>query len=177
MDFTEKTISSDMIYSGKILRLHRDIARLSDGGEAVREVVDHPGGVCIAAVDDDRNVLFVEQYRYPMQETTVELPAGKLDWGEEPDHAAVRELKEETGCTADSMRYVGVIYPSPGYCGEKLYLYIATGLHFGDQQLDEDEFLTVKKMPLADAAKRALANEFKDAKTMALLLAADSLVR
>lgn len=176
MDFTEKRLRREEIYSGKIIKVHRDIVTLPDGGEAVREVVEHPGGVCIAAVDKQRRVFLVEQYRYPMGECTLELPAGKLDWGEQPDAAAVRELKEETGCTAESLEYVGVIYPSPGYAGEKLYMYIATGLDEGEQQLDEDEFLSLKRVPLAEAAKTALENGYKDAKTVALLLIAESTV-
>lgn len=177
MDFTEKTLSREEIFSGKIIKVHRDIASLPDGGEAVREVVEHPGGVCIAAIDDKRRVFLVEQYRYPMGENTLELPAGKLDWGEEPGAAAVRELKEETGCTADKIEYAGVIYPSPGFSAEKLYMYIATDLKEGEQALDEDEFLALKRVPLAEAAAAALSNGYKDAKTVALLLIAAAQAR
>ncbi|MDO4565783.1 MAG: NUDIX hydrolase [Oscillospiraceae bacterium] len=176
MDFTEKTLSREVIYEGRIIRVYRDRALIPGGKEALREVVEHPGGVCIAAVDDERRVYLVEQYRYPMEENTVELPAGKLEWGEEPYLAAVRELKEETGCTAEKIDYVGVMYPSPGFSAEKLYMYIATGLKKGEQALDEDEYLTLSLLPLKEAAERALAGEFKDGKTALLLLAADRLV-
>lgn len=176
MDFTEKTLETEEIYSGKIIRVHCDMALMPDGGEAVREVVEHPGGVCIAAVDSQRRVFLVEQYRYPMGETTLELPAGKLDWGEDPALAAERELKEETGCAAGSLEYVGVIYPSPGYSAEKLYMYIATDLEKGEQALDDDEFLALKSVPLAEAAALALKNGYKDAKTVALLLIAERTV-
>jgi len=177
MEFTEKTLSSETIFEGRLIRVRRDTVELADGYRTVREVVDHPGGVVIAAVDEDGFLYTVEQYRYPFGETVLELPAGKLEWGEDPDAAAVRELREETGLTASSMRRVGVTYPSPGYCGEKLYLYLASGLSQGSQDLDEGELLRCSKMPFGQALAMVRANAIRDAKTIALILLADQLIR
>lgn len=173
MELYEKTLSSETIYEGKIIRLTRDEIELPNGHHSIREVVGHPGGACAAAVDAAGNLLMVEQYRYPMGETTLEIPAGKLEYGEDPASAVARELREETGRTADSIEFLGVTYPTPGYCAEKLYLYLATGLHEGQQDLDADENLRVRLVPLRDAVKMVERNELKDGKTVtAILLAA-----
>ncbi len=176
MKLIEKTVSSQTVFEGKIITVLRDVAELPDGNTATREVVRHPGGVCMAAVDDERNVYMVEQFRYPVGEVVLELPAGKLEWGEEPDGAAVRELKEETGLTAKTMRRMGAIFPSPGYGAERLYIYVATGLSAGEQKLDAEEFLNVKKLPLKKAVEMVMRNEIKDAKTSMLLMMADRLL-
>ena len=168
MDLTETTIDSKRLFTGGLVSVRRDAVRLSNGCESVREVVDHPGGVVIAAVQGE-NVYMVEQFRYPMMENITELPAGKLEWGEDPGEAAVRELREETGLTALTLTSVGVLYPSPGYSGEKLYLYIAQGLRQGEQDLDEGELLHCRSMPLAEALSMVYDNTIKDAKTIALL--------
>ncbi len=177
MKLSEKTKSVETIFEGKIIRVHKDIAVLQNGREATREVVEHPGGVCIAAVDSNRNIFLVDQFRYPMGEVVTELPAGKLEWGEDPDSAAERELKEETGFTADSIKCLGVTYPSPGFSAEKLYLYLATGLHEGEMNLDEDEFLNCYKTPLSEAVKMVEDNRIKDGKSVSLILLADKLVK
>ena len=176
MDFTEKTLDSTRLFEGRLVSVRRDHVRLSDGSQSVREVVDHPGGVVIAAVQDD-DVYIVEQFRYPMMEMLQELPAGKLEWGEDPDRAAERELKEETGLTAGSIRRLGVLYPSPGYCGEKLYLYLATQLRQGEQDLDEGELLHCRKIPLDEALSMVYSNDIRDSKTIALLTLVDHLRR
>ncbi len=176
MEYTEETYSSETVFEGKVFTAKRDVARLHNGKLAAREVVVHTGGVCIAAVDENRNVYLVDQFRYPFMKTVTELPAGKLERGENPDLAAARELKEETGFTAKSLVRVAENYPTPGYCSEILYLYLATGLTAGEQRLDEDEFLNCYKLPLAEAARRVLSGEISDGKTQALLLIADKLL-
>ncbi len=170
MEFIEKTLSSVPEYKSRIFSVRHDIVRLVDGNETSRDVVDHNGGVCIAPVDAEGNVYLVEQYRYPMRETTLELPAGKLEPGEDPDAAIARELREETGFHSDRIQKLGVIYPTPGFCTEKLHLYYSCDLVAGEQELDEDEFLNVRKMPLNDALNAVMTNEIKDGKTVALLL-------
>ena len=171
MNLEEKQISAEYIYRGKIINLRRDDALLPDGNTAIREVVEHPGGVCVAALTDDDEVLFVKQFRYPYFETVLEIPAGKRDKGnEDPLECGIRELEEETGARAEKFIPLGELYPSPGYCGEIIWLYAATGLSFTEQHLDEDEFLTVEKIPLEKAVDMILSGEIKDAKTQAAVL-------
>lgn len=177
MDFSEKTRSSETVFEGRVFTAKRDTALLPNGRLASREVVVHNGGVCIAAVDDERNIYLVDQFRYPFMKTLTELPAGKLEKGENPDLAAARELKEETGFSAKSLVRVAESYPSPGYCSEILYLYLATGLTAGEQRLDEDEFLSCYKLPLSEAVRRVLSGEISDGKTQSLVLLADRLLK
>ncbi len=165
MDLTEKPIKQDYIYKGKIVNLRVDDALLPDGSTAKREIVEHPGGVCVAPLTDENELLFVEQFRYPYFEVTLELPAGKLEFGEDPFEAGKRELKEETGATAESYEDLGKLYPTPGYCGEIIHMYLAKNLQFGSQQLDDDEFLEVKRIPLEKAFRMVMNNEIRDSKT------------
>ncbi len=170
MDLTEKTLSKDYRFCGRILKLRVDEARLPDGSVATREVVEHPGGVCVAALTEDDRLLMVQQFRYPYGEVLTEIPAGKRDPGEEPLITGKRELKEETGYTAENYTFLGTLYPSPGYFNEVIYLYLATGLTAGETQPDEDEFLEVIRMPLSEAVERVMSGEITDAKTQAAVL-------
>ncbi len=170
MNLTETPISQNIIYRGKIITVRVDDARLPNGATSKREVVEHPGGVCIAALTDQDELLFVRQFRYPYGEVIPELPAGKLNAGEDPLPAGKRELKEETGATAAHYESLGQLYPSPGYCGEIIHLYLATGLSFGDMCPDEDEFLEVERIPLKTAVDMVMSGEIKDAKTQAAVL-------
>ena len=158
------------MYKGKIINLRRDKALLPNGKTATREVIEHPGGVCVAALTDNNEVLFVKQFRYPYMEVIPELPAGKLEKGEDPFETGKRELEEEAGCVADEYYDLGKFYPSPGYCGEIIHLYAAKGLTFTHQHLDEDEFLNVEKIPLGKAVEMVMSNEIKDGKTQAAVL-------
>lgn len=166
MDYTEKTVSTEEKYRGRIVYVHLDQVELVDGNIARREIVEHNGGVAIIPVDDDGTVTCVRQYRYAVGEHLLELPAGKLTVGEEPLHCAERELSEETGYTADNMVFLGAFYPSPGYCKETLYIYLATGLHKGQAHLDKGEFLDVEKYSLDTLYTMAMNNELTDAKTI-----------
>ncbi len=170
MDLTEKQISAEYKFEGKIIRVRVDDALLPNGRVSKREVVEHNGGVCVAPLDENGNLYFVEQYRYPYSEVVMELPAGKLEKGEDPYTAGIRELKEETGATAEKVISMGKLYPTPGYCGEIIHLYLATGLSFGSQDPDDDEFLEVKKIHINDAVKMVMDGEIPDSKTQVLIL-------
>lgn len=170
MNLNEQPLSADYKYRGRIINLRVDTALLPNGSSATREVVEHPGGVCVSALTEDGCLLFVRQFRYPYQKVLLELPAGKLDPGEDPLEAGKRELREETGAEAARYESLGELYPSPGYCGEIIHLYAATGLTFGQMSPDEDEFLEVEKIPLEEAARMVLDNEIADAKTQAAVL-------
>ena len=165
MDLTEKPVKQEYPYKGKILNLRVDDALLPNGNVAKREVVEHSGGVMIAPLDNEGYLYFVDQFRYPYMEIVTELPAGKLEKGENPLNAGIRELKEETGATAEKITSLGQLYPSPGYCGEIIHLYLATGLSFGEQAPDEDEFLEVKKIHIDDAVKMVMDGTIRDSKT------------
>ena len=170
MELEEKTVNKNYIYKGKILNLRRDDAVLPNGKPCVREVVEHAGGVTVAALTDDDELIFVRQFRYPYMKVLLELPAGKLEKGEDPLESGKRELLEETGCTAEEYISLGEFYPSCGYTDEVIYLYLAKGLKFGSQSLDEDEFLNVEKIPLEKAVKMVMSNEIKDGKTQTAIL-------
>lgn len=171
MNLTEKQLTKEYIFKGKIINLRRDTALLPNNTEAIREVVEHNGGVCVAALTDDNEVLFVKQFRYPYMEEILEIPAGKRDsLNEDPLECGKRELKEETGATAKRFIPLGELYPTPGYCGEIIWMFAATDLDFGDQDPDDDEFLEVKKIPLEKAVEMILNGEIKDAKTQAAIL-------
>ena len=170
MNLIEKPLSQDYKYKGKIVNMRVAEALLPNGQTARREVVEHPGGVCVAALTDEEELLFVRQFRYPYEEVVCELPAGKLERGEDPLLAAQRELAEETGATAARYTSLGRLYPTPGYCGEIIYLYLAEGLSFGDCHPDEDEFLEPERRSLRDAVRAVLAGELPDAKTQVAVL-------
>ena len=171
MKLREKQLEAEYIYKGKIINVRRDKALLPNGAEALREVVEHPGGVTVAALTDKDEVLFVRQFRYPYEEVILEIPAGKRDSRDEaPLECGKRELREETGATAEKYIPLGELYPTPGYCGEVIYMFAATGLSFGDCDPDEDEFLEVERIPLERAVEMVLSGEIKDAKTQTAIL-------
>lgn len=170
MNLTEKQISSKYIFKGKIINLRVDDALLPNGATATREVIEHNGGVCVLPLTENEEVLMVEQFRYPYQKEVLEIPAGKKDPDEEPLECGKRELKEETGATALKYQFLGELYPSPGYCGEIIYMYLATDLSYGKTNPDEDEFLNIKKVPLEKAIEMVMSGEIKDSKTQAAIL-------
>ena len=166
MDMTEKTLSSKIVYDGRILRLRVDTVELPNGRQTLREVAEHPGGVAIVAIDRDDNVLTVKQYRYAFSRVLEEIPAGKLERGEDPRAAALRELKEETGATPERLTELGALIVSPGAYGEVLHLYLAEGLDIGKQSPDEGEFLDLKRTPFDEMLRRVMDGELTDAKTV-----------
>ena len=172
IDLRETRIDGKPVYQGKIVNVRLDRVSLPDGSEATREVVEHPGGVAVVALTGTGEVLTVRQFRYPFGEITQEIPAGKLEKGEEPANCALRELREETGYDANHLFRLGTIYASPGIFGEKLHLFLATGLSFSGQQLDKGEFLSVESTPLVTLIRRAANNDIKDAKTIVGLMLA-----
>ncbi len=171
MNLEEKQLSKEYIYEGKIINVRKDEALLPDGRTALREVVEHPGGVCVAALTEQNEILMVRQFRYPYGEIVLEIPAGKRDSrDEEPLECGKRELREETGAVAEKIFSLGTLYPTPGYCGEIIWLYGATGISFGETDPDDDEFLTVEKIPLERAVEMIMSGEIKDAKTQTAVL-------
>ena len=172
MDLTEKTLSSEKIYDGAIIHVRRDKVLLPNGHTSTREIVAHPGGVGILALDADGTALLVRQYRYAFGRTLLEIPAGKREPGEEPFVTARRELREETGAVAESWTPLGSLIASPGCYDEVLYLYLAQDLHYGAADPDGDEFLSVERMPLEELARLCLEGAVKDAKTVCAVLKA-----
>ena len=177
LGYFEQTEESTGIFNGRIITVHEDTVTLVDGTQAKREIVDHNGGVAVIGLTEDKEVLLVRQFRAPYKETIYEIPAGKLEKDEDPDEAAVREFSEECGCTASEFRYIGELYPTPGYCGEIIRLYLARGLAFGEQHLDVDERLDVYKVPLEEAFVRCMNGEFKDAKTQIGIMKVREMIR
>lgn len=177
MHLEEKTLSSELKFDGKVVKLFVDKAELENGDIVTREMIKHPGGVCIVPLDEDNNVLMVRQFRYPTHKVLLEIPAGKLEFGENHRECGLRELKEETGCTCDEFTYLGSLIPTPAYDTEVIHIYLARGLHGGEQDLDEDEFLEVKKIPLEKAVEMVMNNEIEDAKTQIALLKTDALLK
>ncbi len=177
MNLTEKTLSQDYKHKGKIINMRVDEAELPDGSVAKREVVEHNGGVCVVALTEQGEIYLVKQFRYPYMEEIFEIPAGKRDGDENPLDCGKRELREETGMIAENFVFLGELYPSPGYCGEIIWLYAATGLTKGELDPDEDEFLEPVKMPLERVVDMILSGEIKDAKTQAAVLKVAELKR
>lgn len=170
MPHTETMLESKEIFNGRVIRVTLDKVQLEDGTASTREVVHHHGGACVLPVDANGNVTMVRQFRYALGEELWELPAGKLEAGEDPFEAAKRELSEECGLTADTYTELGVVYPTVGYDSERIYLWAAEGLHTVGQHLDAGEFLDVVKMPFAQALGLVMDGTIKDSKTQIALL-------
>lgn len=170
MKLEEKTITSNTVYSGKIVTLKLDEVELPNGRITKREVVNHPGGVAIAALTDENELLFVRQFRYPFKDVVLELPAGKLEKGESPLENGRRELLEETGAIGTSFVSLGAQMVSPGFCDEVVHLYMCRVERFEKQRLDEGEFLNVEKLPLDKAVEMVLNNQIFDGKTQTAVL-------
>lgn len=166
MVYNERTIESKSIYKGKVINLELHTVELPNGKETKREVVKHPGGVAVVAFKDSQTILMVEQFRKPIEISMLELPAGKLEKGEDPKLCGIRELEEETGYKAKEFSYLGKIVTSPGFCDEYIYLYKAENLYKGNKNLDEDEFLNVKELTLDSVKFQIKEGTIIDAKTI-----------
>lgn len=176
MELWEKKISSKQIFDGKIVKLYVDNVLLPNGESATREIVRHPGAVCVIPVCENGDVIMVKQFRYPFGEVLLEVPAGKLESNEDHLEAVKRELEEESGVVAEKIEFLGTMYTTVAIFDEKIDMYLATGLTFKNAHPDEDEFLEVVKIPLSELVKMVMAGEIKDSKTQIAILKADRLL-
>ena len=170
MPYEEKCVKENYIYRGKILNLKNDDVLLCNGELAKREIVEHNGGACVLYVENDE-FLFVKQYRYAYQEEVLEIPAGKLEKGENPILAAARELEEETGIKSENLQHLFTLYPSPGYTNEKIYIYQAISAHQAEAHLDDGEYLDAEYVPLEKVQEMLANGEICDGKTIIALQA------
>ncbi|GAA0229080.1 NUDIX hydrolase [Metaclostridioides mangenotii] len=174
MVLEEKTIKSDKIYTGKIVSLRVDTVEIPEKGYSKREIIEHGGAVGIVAITDDNKIVLVKQFRKPIEDALVEIPAGKLEIGENPKECAIRELQEETGYTAENIKLIHKFYSSAGFSNEKIFIYLATGLTPGETMLESDEFLDVMEIDVKEAFEMVIKNEIEDAKsTIGILMTKD----
>lgn len=176
MELKETFVSRQEIFHGRIVDLRVDTVRLPNGHLTMREVIDHPGGVAVVAIDENDNVLTVKQYRYAFQAVLEEIPAGKLERGEDPLVCAVRELGEETGFTAGRIVPLGAYHSSPGFSSERLYIYLALDLSRGEAHPDEGEFLDLVKLPFSELLSMVKRGEISDGKTAIAALQAEHIL-
>ena len=173
----EKKLSGEDVFEGFILHVKKDTVALPDGKRAFREVIRHIGAVCVVPVTEDGRVIVERQFRYPVDEVLTEIPAGKLDAADEDRlEAAKRELREETGYTAENWTDMGIYFPSPAYTDERITMYLATGLEKGEQQLDEGEFLNVEAVPMSELKKQIFDGRITDGKTQVAILKAAAIL-
>ncbi|MBO5409083.1 MAG: NUDIX hydrolase [Clostridia bacterium] len=170
MKLTEKTIDSKLHFKGRVINLREDTVELENGSLASREIVEHPGGVCVIGMDENGKIPMVRQFRAPFGRVLLEVPAGKLNYGEDHFECGKREFLEETGYEASEYVYFGALYPSVGFLTETLHIYYAKGLTKKEQHLDEDEFLNVEFFTLDELLDLVEQNEIKDAKTVVAIL-------
>ena len=169
MDLREKTVNKRYVFHGKIFNVRCDDAMLPDGAPCKREIIEHSGGAAVLCVREGK-VALVRQFRYAYGEELYEIPAGKLEVGEDPALAAARELSEETGLIAEKLTHLFTLYPTPGYTNEKIYIYRAENVREGERHLDEGEFLNLEFIPLERAYSMVESGEIRDAKTVVALL-------
>ncbi len=175
--FEEKQTSSELIFDGKVLHVYKDSITLPNGEPSTREYIKHVGAVCIVALTDDSEVICVKQYRYPFASVMLEIPAGKLNYKEEdPTEAALRELREETGAICKELTYLGAYFSSPAILDEKIHIFLAEGLEFGETDPDDDEFIETVKIPLDTLVEMIMRGEVPDGKTQAAVMRAAHLI-
>lgn len=173
----EETLSTEKLFDGIVVKLSRDTVLLENGEKATREVITHPGGVCVLPLDNEGNIYMVKQFRYPFRSVLLEIPAGKKELGEAPLECGIRELSEEVGATAERVTSLGRLYPTVAYDTEIIWMFLAEGLSFsGQQHLDPEEFVDVVKLPFDEAYRMVLQDEIPDAKTQIAILRAKALL-
>ena len=176
MELFEKKLNSKQIFDGVVVKLFVDEVELPNGKKAVREIVRHPGAVCVIPVDDDGNVIMIKQFRYPFSQVLLEVPAGKLEKGEDPLEAVKRELEEESGVVAERVEYIGTMYTTVAILDEKIHMYLATGLKYKNAHPDEDEFLETEKIPLSTLVDMVMDGKIPDSKTQIAILKAEKIL-
>lgn len=176
MELFEKKLSSRQVFDGVVVKLFVDEVELPNGNKSIREVVRHPGAVCVVPVTDQGEVIMVRQFRYAFDQVLLEIPAGKLEPGEDPLKAALRELEEETGTVAEKIEHIGELYTTVAILDEKIHMYLATGLSYKNAHPDEDEFLEVEKISLNTLVNMVMNGEIKDSKTQIALLKAQKIL-
>lgn len=176
-DLKEVGIDSEYKFKGRIVNMRLDTVKTPEGNVASREIVEHPGGVGVVALDNEGCVYMEWQYRRPFDGLVYEIPAGKRDSGEEPIVCAKRELEEEIGLCANNWVYLGVSYASPGFCTEELHLFLATDLYKGEVNRDPDELLIIERVPLEELVKKAMSGEIKDGKSLIGILKANEYLK
>lgn len=172
----EKTISSDRVYTGKTISLRVDTVEVQNRGYQKREIVEHNGAVGIVAITSENKVVLVKQYRKAVEKELWEIPAGKIEIGETPKECAIRELREETGYSADSMKLIHKFYTSAGFSNQKVYIFLAENLTQGEQDFDEDEILEVHEIDKNEVYNMIARNEIEDAKTSIGMLLTKELI-
>lgn len=178
MIFEEKTMKSEKIYEGKILSVRIDTVELPDKKYSKREIVEHPGAVAIVPITKEKEIVFVKQFRKATESVLIEIPAGKLEINEQPVNCAVRELKEETGLSAEKIEYVLDYYSSPGFTNERIHLFFATGIVYGEAAPEDDEYIDVIKLNINEAVDMIRRGIIKDGKTITgVLMAYDRMER
>lgn len=177
MDLREKTMSTDYKFRGEIINLRVDTVTTPSGNVATRELVEHPGGVAIVALTEDHCVLMERQYRHPFDTVTFEIPAGKLNYGEDPLECGKRELEEETGCRARIWTPMSFMYPTPGFCCEILHMFLARDLYTGTVHRDQDELMEVEKVPIAEVVNQIMNGTVHDAKTCLAIMKVHEMMR
>ena len=176
MELFEKKLNSRQIFDGVVVKLFVDDVELPNGKKSIREIVRHPGAVCVIPVDEDENVIMIKQFRYPFSEVLLEVPAGKLEPNEDPLEAVKRELEEESGVNAESVEYIGTMYTTVAILDEKIHMYLATGLTYKNAHPDDGEFLEVVKIPLKTLVEMVMDGKIPDSKTQIAILKAEKIL-
>ncbi|SKC72410.1 NUDIX hydrolase [Maledivibacter halophilus] len=177
MKNVERTIKSDKVYQGKIINLRIDTVELPDQKYSKREIIEHPGAVAVVPIAEDNKIVMVKQFRKAVEDCLLEVPAGKLEIGEEPLDCAKRELLEETGYKSDNLEYLFKFYTSPGFCNEEISVFVAKDLIKDVAQPDEDEYIEIEKYGIDELVEKISKEEIKDAKTITCILYIKNLLK